>query len=314
MPYYNKYVQCLCRYGLKLVMACDADTHYMCNAIPYLGKGSLEVPRLQTLGEVFALELTRDYGRRGRTVTTDNWFTSLPLANSLRRTGLELVGTIRQKPYLPKELLSFQMAVGESVAAFNYEDKVTVQCHQGSKQKKVLLLSTVHHKPSVVERRKTDIQMFYNATKGGVDSFDQMCAALSCSRKTRRWPLCMFYGVINLCMVNSYIVYCAKNPHLKLSRRDFHGKVAEALSRPWAMHRLSEQHYLMRELRSLIGTTFEVVVDTPSSDPQSSKTDRRQRCYMCPSKSNTKTRVLCSTCQKCVCPQHEVRTCLNCHT
>ncbi|XP_066988283.1 piggyBac transposable element-derived protein 4-like [Macrobrachium rosenbergii] len=44
-------------YGLKVVMACDADTHYMINAIPYMGKGSIELPKGMTLGEMLLWRL-----------------------------------------------------------------------------------------------------------------------------------------------------------------------------------------------------------------------------------------------------------------
>lgn len=36
---------------------------------------------------------------------------------------------------------------------------------------------------------------FYNKTKGGVDTFDQMCSVMICSRK------------INMAFINSYVIY-----------------------------------------------------------------------------------------------------------
>ncbi|KAK3861559.1 hypothetical protein Pcinc_032471 [Petrolisthes cinctipes] len=142
------------------------------------------------------------------------------------------------------------MKIGESVAAFNYEDKVTLQCTKVSNTKMKQLLSTIHHNPKKIEKEKTDIQMFYNATKGGVDSFDQRCCALSCSRKTRRWPLCLFYGIINLAMVNSYIIYQSKE-RTPMTRRDYHRHVAEKLSYLWAVSRLQGQMRLSHDLRDI---------------------------------------------------------------
>ncbi|KAK3861560.1 hypothetical protein Pcinc_032472 [Petrolisthes cinctipes] len=46
------------KYGLKIVMMCDVDSHYMCNAIPYLGKGTVELSKDKTLGEVLTTEVT----------------------------------------------------------------------------------------------------------------------------------------------------------------------------------------------------------------------------------------------------------------
>lgn len=292
-------------------MMCDADSHYMCNAIPYLGKGTVQLSKGQTLGEVFTVELTKGYGRRGRVVTTDNWFTSLPLALALRRNDLELVGTIKKKPYLPKEVQTFRMNNGESVAVFDYEDKVTLQCTKVTSTKRMQLLSTIHHRPKKIEKDKTDIQMFYNGTKGGVDTFDQMCAALTCSRKTRRWPLCFFYGIINLVMVNAYIISQGKEKK-PMTRRNFHREVAEKLSYPWAISRLQGQVRLPRGLRTRIQSTFGVWLDPPTHPQDAGKTIKRQRCYICPRVSNVKTRLVCGTCKRNVCPQHLHYTCMEC--
>ena len=162
------------RYGMKIFMACDAESHYMCNAMVYLGKGTLEVPRTSTMGEVVVTKLVEPFFVGGRTVTTDNFFTTLPLTLSLASHGMYLCGTIRIKPYIPKELYNRKLQVKESIAVFNHEHNLTLQCQQVSDKKKVLILSSCHHNPSVIEKNKTELQMFYNATKGGVDTFDQL--------------------------------------------------------------------------------------------------------------------------------------------
>ncbi|XP_064096647.1 piggyBac transposable element-derived protein 4-like [Macrobrachium nipponense] len=193
------------KYGIKLVMACDAKTFYMCNAIPYLDKGTTTTST--SLGEYFTLEVTRPFRKAGRIVTTDNWFTSLPLAKGLRQFGMHLVGTIRPKPYMPSVMLTTPLELGECVASYNYKDKVTLLCQRVKSTKRIQILSTVHHSPTVIENQKSQIHMFYNATKGGVDIFDQICSALTCSRKTRRWPLCVFYAIINIVVNNSFFIH-----------------------------------------------------------------------------------------------------------
>lgn len=156
-------------------------------SLPYCSK-STGGDRTISLGE-----LAKPFRRQGRVITTDNWFTSRPLARSLQKFGMHLVGTNRPKPYMPLELLSFPLQVGESVAVYNYEDRATLMCQRFKPTKRIQILSTVHHKPTTVESNKTHIHMFYNATKGGVDTFDQVSATMTCSRKTRRWPLCIFF-------------------------------------------------------------------------------------------------------------------------
>ncbi|XP_066967136.1 piggyBac transposable element-derived protein 4-like [Macrobrachium rosenbergii] len=217
------------KYGLKVVMACDADKHYMINAIPYMGKGSIELPKGMTLGEMFTMALVEPCNRRGRTVTTDSWFTSLPLAQSVKEVGMDLVGTIRQKPYIPQCVTNKNLEVGCSVAAFSYAHNVTLQCQRVNATKRVLLLSTFHHRSSVIENYKSDIQMFYNTTKGGTDCVDQLCSISSCAKKTRRWPLAFFFGMLNMAMVNSYILYIDNKSLPKKSRRQFYKELMGGL-------------------------------------------------------------------------------------
>lgn len=96
---------------------------------PYLYKGTVELPRGTMRGEYFTLELTKPHIRKRRTVTTDNWLSSLPLALKLRKRGMEFVGPIREKPHLPKELLTMKLEKGNSVGAYNYNKNVSFLCH-----------------------------------------------------------------------------------------------------------------------------------------------------------------------------------------
>ena len=298
---------------MKIVMLCDAETHFMCNALPYLGKGSVQLPRnIKTHGEFYLTELVKPYPDPGRTVTSDNWFTTLKGATHLTEKGLHFVGTIKDKPYLPKALTEAKIDIGESIAVFNYENEVTLLCHRANKTKKVQLISTLHNNPSVIEKKKTDIQMFYNATKGGVDTFDQLCSKTSCIRMTNRWTLCFFFGVINLAYTNTYILHQVNKTKKQgtLSRREFGMKLGEQLCKPWAMKRLQIAS-IPRELRVLIGSVFNVVCDyLPDSTPEAART--RKRCYMCPPTKNIRTKQLCSRCSRPTCPRHEVLYCGTC--
>lgn len=69
------------KYGLKIIMMCDNDSKYMINAIPYIGRATVTVGL--PLGEYFVKELTRPLHGSNRNITTDNWFSSIPLAKAL---------------------------------------------------------------------------------------------------------------------------------------------------------------------------------------------------------------------------------------
>ena len=111
--------------------------------------------------------------------------------------------------------------------------------------------------------------MFYNACKGGTDAFDAMCALTSVSRKTRRWPLCMFYTTINIAMNNAWILYKDRphprpDPNLQKSynsKFSFLYEVAYRMCRPWGVQRYLEINYrhsdIMRSLHSVFKLTRE---------------------------------------------------------
>ena len=296
-------------------MLCDAETHFLCHALPYLGKGSVDLSKTpyKTHGEYYIMELTAPFPLEGRVVTADNWFSTLQAAVSLQKKGLDFVGTVKDKPYLPKPHTQMKLKVGDSVALYNYEDKVTHITHQANKKKRVQLLTTIHHRPSVIEKVKTDTQMFYNATKGGVDTFDQLCANTSCIRSTRRWPMCFFFNLLNLSFTNSYILYQVKTGSgKKLPRHEFGLQVVDHLTRPFALNRLALKT-LPRDLRYLIGSTFSVNPELPQDpDLDTEGTKKRSRCYLCPRASNKKSRVFCVHCKKYTCPDHYIIVCQTC--
>ncbi|GFR33460.1 DDE_Tnp_1_7 domain-containing protein [Trichonephila clavata] len=61
------------------------------------------------------------------------------------------------------------------------------------------------------ETKKPEIIMDYNSNKGGVHTVDKMCSTYSVSRRTRRWPLAIFFQLLNTAGINSQILYNAKH-------------------------------------------------------------------------------------------------------
>ena len=51
----------------------------------------------------------------------------------------------------------------------------------------------------LTQTKKPEIVHFYNSTKVGVDTVDQLCGNYSVSRRTRRWPLCIFFPTPQHC-------------------------------------------------------------------------------------------------------------------
>ncbi|GFS26369.1 PiggyBac transposable element-derived protein 4 [Elysia marginata] len=152
-------------------------------------------------------------------------------------------------------------------------------------------MSTMHHDDSFdIESRKPEMVMSYNATKGGVDSMDQMCHALTTKRKTNRWPMLLFYNLLDLASIASLVIWRKLNPDDKLSGEDdrvlFNLAIAKALVLP-QLERRQAQTNLSRNLRYTINTALED--DTAKTRPaeeasvstDSTATRKRGRCCIC---------------------------------
>ena len=55
----------------------------------------------------------------------------------------------------------------------------------------------MHHDAAIDESTKPEIITFYNSTKGAVDTVDEICGSCDAGRNNRRWPLTIFFHLIN---------------------------------------------------------------------------------------------------------------------
>lgn len=60
---------------------------------------------------------------------------------------------------------------------------------------------------STNEKKKPEIITAYNSTKGGVDTSDWMAENYSIARRSARWPLTVFYTLLNIGDINSQIIF-----------------------------------------------------------------------------------------------------------
>lgn len=61
------------------------------------------------------------------------------------------------------------------------------------------------------DTNKPEMIMDYNAAKGGVDTVDKICNTYSVNRRTRRWPVVIFFQSLNIWGINSQIFYNTTN-------------------------------------------------------------------------------------------------------
>ena len=89
------------------------------------------------------------------------------------------------------------------------------------KNKAVILLSTMHSDTAVNvdEQKKTHMIMYYNKYKTGVDIMNQMVSRYTCHRRTQRWPLAMFFNILDVGALVAYIIYYENNNMLKTKNK-----------------------------------------------------------------------------------------------
>ena len=189
------------RYGIKFWILGNSENHYCYNAIPYLGKEG-DTPA-RNLGAGVVKKLTEPIKGSGRNITCDRYFTGVELFEELLEEKLTAVGMVMpHRKQLPIDLLPShgkRREVGSSI--FAYKAKTTMVSWKPSKNKYVLLLSTMHHNNNIENNGKPEIINFYNETKAGIDALDQKGCHYTTYRKTRRWPMAVFYNVMDIAFV-----------------------------------------------------------------------------------------------------------------
>ena len=140
--------------------------------------------------------------------TADNWFTSIELIQILNEKNLTYVGTLKKnKREIPPEFLpGKQREVNSTLYGFTAD--MTIMSHVPKKSKSAILVCSMHHTAATdIDSGKPEIIAYYNANKAGVDALDQKCANHSTSRRTRRWPMAIFFRMLDISALNAQVIF-----------------------------------------------------------------------------------------------------------
>lgn len=300
------------KYGLKVFALCDSKTFYVANLEVYCGKQP-EGPYSQSNSPQHIVQrLVEPYRGKNRNLTCDNWYTSYPLAKLLLENKITMVGTLRKnKREIPPELLPYKTRpVNSSIFAFQKD--ITLVSHCPKKNKCVILLSTMHASDDVDEEtNKPDIVLFYNSTKGGIDTVDQMCGNYTVAKRTKRWPLALFFQLLNIAGINSNIIYNGVFIEKSITpRRIFLKNLSLSLMKPLLEER-SKIKTLPTDIRQSLS---KYTPQEKTVEPTEKEEKKRGRCFLCGRAKNRNTTISCQSCNKMACKEHviTVHTCLQC--
>jgi len=163
----------------------------------------------------------------------------------------------------------------------------TIVSYVPKKNKNVLMLSTMHKQGDIDvesgEQRKPEVITFYNFTKGGVDVVDKLKAEYSVARISCRWPLTIYFALMNIAGINSQIIYKA-NTDTTISRRQFLKSLGQELCKPFMVQRLNSKNLSFDHRRQI--NRFTSQISTPTQeDPRPTE---RVKCAYCPTRKNRK--------------------------
>lgn len=139
-----------------------------------------------------------------------------------------ILGTIRaNKRELPKNCKDKKDHMTRFSTLLHESNGCTLTVYKSKPNKKVLLLS----KNIKIDKTKklSATVSFYNKTKCGVDVTDQMARKCSLKSASRRWPVHVFFNILDLTGINSWILY-KKITGEKLSRKNFLFRLVDELA------------------------------------------------------------------------------------
>ena len=130
------------KFGIKFWMAVDAETKYLFNSFPYLGKDENRNTSV-SLTKYVVTKLMQPIFKHGYNVTCDNFFTSLDVALHLANQKCSMVGTFRQNRRELPEAAKKKQQHETSMFASTQTPTVTLTSYQCKKRKSVVIMSTL---------------------------------------------------------------------------------------------------------------------------------------------------------------------------
>ena len=217
------------KWGLRVFTLAHCKTGYLCAFEPYYGSDTTKcLPRSDlpfTARVVLHLcsELLQkvDVGD-GYHLYTDRYYSGHSLSQELLKLGIHHTGTVmRNRQGLPADIKRNLKMKKHEVIAWSYQNKEMVLAW---KDKRIIfMISTYFGSSTEIQQRrakggateefvKPTAIVEYTRHMGAVDRFDHYCSSYAFTRKSLKWWRKTFYWLLELAVVNSFILYKETNP------------------------------------------------------------------------------------------------------
>ncbi|GAV08485.1 hypothetical protein RvY_18168-2 [Ramazzottius varieornatus] len=140
-------------------------------------------------------------------------------------------------------------------------------------------------------------------------TLDQLTGNYSVRRKTFRWPMALFYDIVDISVLNSYVVWTELNPdwHTKsfIRRRKYLHELSRNLMESHLRRRFTSAS-IPSDVKLLIKISLNILSDgkAESNPSVASGTKAQQRCRFCHHTTQKRSRINCSFCKVAVCADH----------
>ena len=298
------------RFGYKMWSMCTASG-YCIQIEPYAGA---EMPPTKNqhlgVGGSVVRRLASKLPRNGYIIHTDNFFTSIPLMESLREMNIGLTGTMRSNRVEDCPLTKVDEFKKRPRGTFEHRFEKNIGCviARWRDNNIVTVGSTVHPvKPLVkatrysrAERKRVQIDLpslvqRYNESMGGVDQMDHNIADYRVGVRCRKWWWPIFTFMLDVAVHNAYQIYRASAAQRArpLDHLGFRREVAKVYLGQITHERSAASHAAAAGPRCPI--TAEVSDDIRFDGKEHYITARatQRRCRVC----HKNTKRMCSKCQ-----------------
>ncbi|XP_013407355.1 piggyBac transposable element-derived protein 4-like [Lingula anatina] len=301
-----------CKWGIKSWAVTDAETFYLLDLNIYTGKHDDTTSQLPVSTRV-VLELVEAYYNKHHHVYFDNYFTSMPLLETLLVNGTYACGTVRlNRKGIPKELQAAKFKQSGEHLKLQKGDIMAVSWCE--KKRKVSVLSSANDVGDIQldrpGKRRQPRQSYpkpiaiqdYSNNYNGVDKSDQLRSYYGIANKAKKWWKYIFWFICDVTMVNSFILYThapggpRRNP---MSHLEFHLDVAKGLI----------GQFTSRKRQLILARSPPTIKRPADHEPSKVKTKRGKRnCVYCSrlgittsSGNHIQTSWECTTCAVALC-------------
>ncbi|XP_011169195.1 uncharacterized protein LOC105202399 [Solenopsis invicta] len=278
-------------HAIKIFCLNDSKTFYMLNAIPYTG--NVETKMTSVHADYVCRLSTPIYKTNRNIICNKKWLSYIDVYVMKEACSLRMISL--------NHVFSQKSAMVDNIQCVVYTKDLVVLNYTPEKNKSVCLISSLH-KNNKTDRDTKKIISHYNSTKDGTSNFNVLCEKYSTSRKTMRWTMRLFFGMLDQGVVNSNILYNLENKNL-MNKYNFTKRLVLLLTAPHMQNNLQKRLKITLNIDLNSNSMIQSIFKINSQSKLFENFREKGYCTMC----NTLTMLHCILCKRPSCMNHNIK-------